>query len=63
MTMMRSTCDMSFLSFLKVAIRALGFEIKKTQVQKIIKDYDRNDQGKITYQDFYEISKTTRLEK
>ena len=48
---------MSFLSFLKVAIRALGFEIKKTQVQKIIKDYDRNDQGKITYQDFYEISK------
>ncbi|XP_003382926.1 PREDICTED: centrin-3-like [Amphimedon queenslandica] len=40
---------------LKVAIRALGFEVKKTEVQKIIKDYDRNDQGKITYQDFYDI--------
>ena len=41
---------------LQVAIRALGFEVKKADVMKIIKDYDREGKGKVTFQDFFEIS-------
>lgn len=40
-----------------MAIRALGFEVKKTDVQKIMRDYDREEKGKITFQDFSEVSK------
>lgn len=40
----------------QVAIRALGFDVKKAEVQKLIKDYDRSGQGKITFQDFTDIS-------
>lgn len=38
-------------------MRALGFEVKKANVLKILRDYDRDDVGKITYADFHEISK------
>ncbi len=41
---------------MQVAIRALGFEVKKADVLKILRDYDRDGSGKITYQDFSEIS-------
>lgn len=40
----------------QVAIRALGFEVKKADVLKIMRDYDREGKGKITFQDFSEIS-------
>ncbi|KAL7848182.1 hypothetical protein AOLI_G00229000 [Acnodon oligacanthus] len=40
---------------LKVAMRALGFEVKKVDVLKILKDYDRDGNGKITFEDFKEV--------
>ncbi|XP_075885914.1 centrin-3 isoform X1 [Nelusetta ayraudi] len=40
---------------LKVAMRALGFEVKKVDVLKILKDYDREGTGKITFEDFSEV--------
>lgn len=38
-------------------MRALGFDVKKADVLKIIKDYDRDGTGKISFQDFSEVSK------
>lgn len=43
--------------YFQVAIRALGFEVKKADVLKILKDCDKEGKGKITFQDFNEISK------
>ncbi|XP_041826607.1 centrin-3 [Melanotaenia boesemani] len=40
---------------LKVAMRALGFEVKKVDVLKILKDYDRDGKGKLTFEDFREV--------
>ena len=37
-------------------MRALGFDARKADVQKIMRDYDRDETGKITAQDFFEIS-------
>ena len=37
-------------------MRALGFEGKKTDVLKILKDYDWDDVGKITFEDFNDAS-------
>uniref|UniRef100_A0ACB8EPW6 Centrin-3 n=1 Tax=Sphaerodactylus townsendi TaxID=933632 RepID=A0ACB8EPW6_9SAUR len=39
----------------KVAMRALGFDVKKADVLKILKDYDRAGTGKITFEDFNEV--------
>lgn len=36
-------------------MRALGFEVKKVDVLKILKDYDREGSGRITFQDFKEV--------
>jgi centrin-3 len=41
-------------------MRALGFDVKKADVLKIIKDYDRQSTGKITFGDFKEVSKYNR---
>lgn len=41
----------------QVAMRALGFEVKKVDVLKILKDYDREGNGKITFEDFSEVGK------
>lgn len=38
-------------------MRALGFEVKKVDVLKILKDYDREGNGKITFEDFSEVGK------
>uniref|UniRef100_A0A452ET18 Centrin 3 n=1 Tax=Capra hircus TaxID=9925 RepID=A0A452ET18_CAPHI len=38
-----------------VAMRALGFDVKKADVLKILKDYDREATGKITFEDFNEV--------
>lgn len=36
-------------------MRALGFDVKKADVLKILKDYDRESTGKITFEDFNEV--------
>ncbi|CAB1445235.1 unnamed protein product [Pleuronectes platessa] len=48
---------------LKVAMRALGFEVKKVDVLKILKDYDREGNGKITFEDFNEVVTDRILER
>lgn len=45
----------TFIFFQKVAMRALGFDVKKADVLKILKDYDRESTGKITFEDFNEV--------
>lgn len=40
---------------LKVAMRALGFDVKKAEVLKLMKEYDRNETGQVTYADFLDI--------
>lgn len=40
---------------LKVAMRALGFDVRKAEVLKIMKEYDRHETGQIEYADFVEI--------
>lgn len=44
---------------LQVAMRALGFEAKKADVLRILKDYDRQNTGKIGFTDFRDVSKST----
>lgn len=41
---------------LQVAMRALGFPVKKEEVRKILGDYDREGTGKIAFEDFVEVS-------
>ncbi len=51
-----------YLTFVfQVAMRALGFEVKKVDVLKILKDYDREGTGKITFEDFKEVGKLSSL--
>lgn len=38
-------------------MRALGFDVKKADVLKILKDYDRAGSGKITFEDFNEVGR------
>lgn len=40
---------------LKVAMRALGFDVRKAEVLKLMKEYDRNETGQIEYPDFVDI--------
>jgi Ca2+-binding EF-hand superfamily protein len=40
---------------LKVAMRALGFDVKKQEVLNLMKEYDREASGQIEYHDFLEI--------
>jgi len=40
---------------LKVAMRALGFDLKKPEVLKIIRDHDKSGQGLLEYDDFSKI--------
>nr|Q24956.1 RecName: Full=Caltractin; AltName: Full=Centrin [Giardia intestinalis]AAB05594.1 caltractin [Giardia intestinalis] len=40
---------------LKVAMRALGFDVKKEEIQRIMNEYDRDQLGEITFQDFEEV--------
>lgn len=42
-------------------MRALGFEVKKVDVLKILKDYDREGSGKIKFEDFKEVGKVNVL--
>ena len=40
---------------LKAAMRALGFQVKKAEVRKMIVDINKEEQGAITFDDFTEI--------
>lgn len=39
----------------KIILRALGFDVKKSDVVKIAKAYDIEESGKIVFEDFVEI--------
>jgi centrin-3 len=41
---------------LKVAIRALGFEMNKQEVLELIREYDRDERGQMHYEDFFAVS-------
>ena len=41
---------------LKVAMRALGFDMKKAEVLKIIRDHDKSGHGLMDFEDFVKIS-------
>ena len=38
-------------------MRALGFDVKKADVLKVLRDYDKDNSGKIFFDDFNEVSK------
>jgi len=40
---------------LKVAIRALGFDVRKPEVLELMRQYDKENLGRIEYHDFLEI--------
>ena len=43
---------------LKVAMRALGFDVKKQEVLNLMREFDREGSGQIEYPDFLEIMTT-----
>lgn len=49
------TDSLIIVIIVQVAMRALGFDVKKADVLKIMKDYDREASGKITFDDFNEV--------
>lgn len=42
-------------SLFQVAMRALGFDVKKPDIIKIMQDYDRNNTGLISFDDFMDL--------
>lgn len=44
-------------------MRALGFDVKKADVLKILKDYDREGSGKISFDDFNEVGRYWNVNK
>ncbi|XP_066935488.1 centrin-3-like [Clytia hemisphaerica] len=48
---------------LKVAMRALGFDVKKADVLKILRDYDRDSTGQIHFDDFKEVTTDWMLDR
>jgi len=43
---------------LKVAMRALGFDLKKAEVLKLLRDHDKDNLGLMDFQDFAKISES-----
>ena len=41
---------------LKVAMRALGFDLKKAEVLKILRDHDKTGHGLMDFEDFAKVS-------
>lgn len=37
-------------------MRALGFDVKKNEVLQLMREYDRDEKGRLEYPDFVEIS-------
>lgn len=46
---------------LKVAMRALGFDLKKPEVLKILRDHDKLGHGLMEYEDFAKTSELRAL--
>jgi centrin-3 len=46
---------------LKVSMRALGFDIKKPEVLRIIREFDKRGDGTIAFDDFNKVSKLLLL--
>lgn len=46
---------------LKVAMRALGFDLKKAEVLKILRDHDKTGHGLMDFEDFAKISESLTL--
>ena len=46
---------------LKVAMRALGFDLKKAEVLKILRDHDKTGRGLLEFEDFAKISRSRLL--
>jgi centrin-3 len=44
---------------LKVAMRALGFDLKKAEVLKILRDHDHKGEGVMEWDDFLRVSEYT----
>jgi len=42
---------------LKVAMRALGFDMKKAEVLKILRDHDKTNHNLMDFEDFAKVSK------
>lgn len=42
---------------LKVAMRALGFDLKKAEVLKLLRDHDKTNSGLLEWDDFNKISR------
>jgi centrin-3 len=51
----RLVCCLLLVFVVEVAMRALGFDVKKAEVLKLMKDYDRNETGQVSYADFVDI--------
>jgi hypothetical protein len=43
---------------LKVAMRALGFDLKKAEVLKLLRDHDKRGEGLMVFEDFVKISES-----
>lgn len=41
---------------LKVAMRALGFDLKKAEVLKLLRDHDHKNEGVMGWDDFFRVS-------
>ncbi|KJA28366.1 hypothetical protein HYPSUDRAFT_129443 [Hypholoma sublateritium FD-334 SS-4] len=48
---------------LKVAMRALGFDLKKAEVLKLLRDHDKDNVGLMEFQDFAKIMSERILER
>ena len=48
---------------LKVTMRALGFDVKKAEVMQLMREYDRDERGRLEFSDFIEISKKKQIQK
>jgi len=46
---------------LKVAMRALGFDLKKAEVLKLLRDHDKRGEGLMVWEDFLKISECDHL--
>lgn len=52
---MEQTMSISYHE-LKVILRALGFEVRKSEVVQLAREYDREETGRVGFEDFAEIS-------
>ncbi|RKO95691.1 EF-hand, partial [Caulochytrium protostelioides] len=48
---------------LKVAMRALGFDVKKAEVLKVLRDHDKNGSGLMSQEDFAAVMTERILER